>query len=92
MCRSSLRLPPGYDRLKLPTNPIDIRVEFDIRQVRMVREEKRTYRVVWHLGDCLLLRESWKKERKFGLYHHFSISQYRDSLTPYTGCCGTLQT
>ena len=46
MCRSSLRLPPGYDRMRIPMNPIDIRVEFDTRRVRRVREEQMSYRVV----------------------------------------------
>ena len=55
MCHSRLKLPPGYDRLRLPTKPMEVQVEFEIRQVRRVQEEKMSYRVALLVGLLGLL-------------------------------------
>ena len=59
-CHSSLDLPPGYNLHKPPSNPMDIAVEFEIRQVRQVHEETLSYDL--HLQLML----TWTDERLIG--------------------------
>ena len=60
-CHSSLDLPPGYDRFKAPGNPMDITVQYEIRQVRQVHEETMSYDL--HLQMML----TWTDRRLVGL-------------------------
>ena len=52
-CRAKLNLSAEYDPLKSPKNvgegPLDVHVEFDIRQVREVDESKKSYTVDLHI-------------------------------------------
>ena len=59
-CHSSLDLPQDYNLHRPPSNPIDINVEFEIRQVRQVHEETMSYDL--HLQLML----TWTDERLIG--------------------------
>ena len=60
-CHSSLSLPPGYDHFKPPGSPMDIIVQYEIRQVRQVHEETMSYDL--HLQMML----TWTDRRLIGL-------------------------
>ena len=63
-CSAQLDLSAEYDPLKLPNNfgkgPLDIKVGFDIRQVREVDESKKSYTIDLHIYM------NWTDERLIG--------------------------
>ena len=63
-CRAKLDLSAEYDHLKSPKNvaegPLDVKVEFDIRQVREVDESKKSYTINLHIYM------NWTDERLIG--------------------------
>ena len=60
-CHASLELPPQYDRFKPPETPMDITVQYEIRQVQQVHEKKMSYDL------HMLLFLTWTDERLIGL-------------------------
>ena len=60
ICFSDMELPPGYDRLKLPSKPIEIHIAYHIGQVSQVHEDKMMYDL------SLSLWIAWQDERLIG--------------------------